>query len=265
MTTGVVTIGPHESASVAWSRMRGRRISRLVVTEDQRVVGVLSERDLGGRNGAEIRRHRLVEDLMTSSVVSATPRTTLRQAASLMRSNSIASLPVLEGDRLVGLVTATDVLEELGRTASGRASGRTRTPDSRNRAPFPDRIPRASKREPGRVAPPSVPTYIRPREIELAPDDRAYIRRKLGMKLGKFASSVERVSVRLEDVNGPRGGLDHVCRIKVVLSGLPSVLYEQRGSSLRIVVDRAIAGAERAVRRSLRRRRMAPVRARGRA
>jgi sigma 54 modulation/S30EA-like ribosomal protein len=125
--------------------------------------------------------------------------------------------------------------------------------------------PRASKQEFGGGNPPPVPTYIRAEGVELEPDDRVYIRRKLGRKLGKFGSSVERISVRLEDVNGPRGGVDHQCRIKVVLSGRPSVVYEQRGASFRVVIDRAIAGAERAVRRSLLRRRMAPIKKRARA
>ena len=125
--------------------------------------------------------------------------------------------------------------------------------------------PRASKQESGRVNSPPVPAYIRADGVELESDDRAYIRRKLGRKLGKFASSVERISVRLEDVNGPRGGVDHRCRIKVVLGRLPSVVYEQRGASLHVVIDRAIAGVEQAVRRSLRRRRMAPIKKHGRA
>jgi hypothetical protein len=51
-------------------------------------------------------------------------------------------------------------------------------------------------------------------------DDRDNIARKLGMKLGKFASSIERVTVRLSDANGPKGGRDQISQIKVVLSGL---------------------------------------------
>jgi CBS domain-containing protein/ribosome-associated translation inhibitor RaiA len=265
MRTRVVTIGPEEAASVAWSRMRGRRIRHLVVKDGARVVGVVSEHDLGGHGGGEVRRGRLVRDLMSPRLVSATPATTLRNAASLMRRGPIGSLPVLDGDRLVGIVTATDVLDQLGRTTSrairrrrGTSSRQQPVPDSRKRAPFPDRIPRAFRREAGRPDAPLIPTYIRPRGIELGPDDRTYIRRKLGMKLGKFASSVERVSVRVEDLNGPRGGVDHVCRIKVVLSGLPSVIYERRGASLEAAVDGALAGVERAVRRSVQRRRMTP-------
>lgn len=118
MNTRVVTVGPDEAASVAWSRMEREGIRHLVVTEGARLIGVLSERDLGGRKGDPIRRGRTVRDLMTPQATSATPATTLRQAANLMRGRLIGSLPVLQDGRIVGIVTATDVLEELGRGSS---------------------------------------------------------------------------------------------------------------------------------------------------
>ena len=142
--------------------------------------------------------------------------------------------------------------EEPMSTTLGR--GRPRKAGSGKRAPLPGWLPKASKGERGRAAAP--PAHIRVFGVELDPDHRAYIRRKLGMKLGKFASSIERVSVRMEDVNGPRGGVDHECRIKVVLSDLPSVVFVQRDASLAAAIDRALAGSERAVRRAVRRRRM---------
>ncbi len=83
--------------------------------------------------------------------------------------------------------------------------------------------------------------------------------RKLGMRLGKFASSIERVTVRVSDVNGPKGGVGHKCLIKVVLSGLPSVVVERRDSALQRAVSAAIAGATQAVRRSVQRRRLKPL------
>ena len=61
---------------------------------------------------------------------------------------------------------------------------------------------------PGRRNAASIPLHVRASGLRLAPSERLYIRRKLGSKLSKFASSVERASVRLEDVNGPRGGVE---------------------------------------------------------
>lgn len=105
-----------------------------------------------------------------------------------------------------------------------------------------------------------IPIYIRATAGELSRDDRQYIRRKLAARLGKFARSVERVSVRMEDVNGPRGGVDQSCRIKVVLRGLPSVVFESRDAALKAAIDKALSGVERAVRRAVQRRRMKPIR-----
>jgi ribosome-associated translation inhibitor RaiA len=115
--------------------------------------------------------------------------------------------------------------------------------------------PKGSKRERGGADARSPVAHIRAFGVELDPDDRGYIRRKLGMKLGKLASSIERISVRVEDVNGPRGGVDHACRVKVVLSGLPSVVVVEQDASLAAAIDRALGGAERAVRRAVQRRR----------
>jgi ribosome-associated translation inhibitor RaiA len=86
--------------------------------------------------------------------------------------------------------------------------------------------------------------------------DRDNIARKLGMKLGKFASSIERITVRLSDTNGPKGGRDQICQIKVVLSGLPSIVVEERASTPQSAIARAISATERAVRRNLQRRRL---------
>ena len=103
---------------------------------------------------------------------------------------------------------------------------------------------------------PVIPTYIRLPGVGLGHDTRARIRRKLRTKFAKFATAIERISVRTEDLNGPRGGVDQVCLIKVVLSRFPSVILERRGATLEGTVDGAIDGAVRAVRRQLQRRRM---------
>jgi hypothetical protein len=62
------------------------------------------------------------------------------------------------------------------------------------------------------------------------------------MKLSKFASSIERITVRLPDTNGPKGSWDQRCQIKLVLSGLPSVVVnvDATDSTVARTVDPAI-------------------------
>jgi CBS domain-containing protein len=121
---GAVTVGPDQPANTALTEMRGHGISHLVVVDRGRVVGILSERDLGGRKGAELRGSGTVRDLMTAGrPVSVGPATTLGQAANLMRGHTIGCLLVVEKGKLVGMVTTTDLLNQLGR--GSRASHRS--------------------------------------------------------------------------------------------------------------------------------------------
>lgn len=104
-------------------------------------------------------------------------------------------------------------------------------------------------RRTGRLA--AKPLAIRTFGVDIDDRLRARVRDKLGRSLGKFARHVERVSVRFRDVNGPRGGVDQLCRIKVVLAGLPSIVAEENASTARGAFDRAAPVAERAVRRTV--------------
>lgn len=115
MTPGVQTVSAMTTAEDAWNLMRTKRVHHLVVTDGRRVVGVLSDRDAGGRRGAPVRKDRTVADLMTERVVTVTPTTPVRKAANLMRGRSIGCLVVTSGDRVAGIVTAADLLELLGR------------------------------------------------------------------------------------------------------------------------------------------------------
>ena len=115
MSTRVRTVAPQSSAADAWDLMRGDRIRHLVVVADSRVVGIVSDRDVGGRNGATVRTNATVGDLMSAGVVTVSPNDPLRKVANLMRGRSIGCVPVLSGTRLVGIVTTSDLLTLLGR------------------------------------------------------------------------------------------------------------------------------------------------------
>ncbi len=131
------------------------------------------------------------------------------------------------------------------------------------RAAFASEVARPVKRVSGRTAAARTPLAVRTTGVEIGPDVREYVRERLGRRLGKFATHIERVSVRLEDVNGPRGGVDTACRIKVVLSGLESVVAQEVAAALREAIDRASHVAERAVRRAIGRSRPAAQALRG--
>jgi len=110
MTRDIRTIAPNASATEARSAMRTAGVRHLVVVDKRDLVGILSDRDLGGREAGTT-----VADLMTSTVVTAKPETTIRQAANLLRGHVIGCLVVVENDKPRGIVTTTDLLELIGR------------------------------------------------------------------------------------------------------------------------------------------------------
>jgi hypothetical protein len=87
-----------------------------------------------------------------------------------------------------------------------------------------------------------IPISIRS-SISLNPSFEDRIRTQLASRVGHGAGLIERGTVRFEDVNGPKGGVDTICRIKLVVRGRPSVIAEKRDTS----VGRAFAQAVHAV------------------
>lgn len=113
---------------------------------------------------------------------------------------------------------------------------------------FPSRLSRSTKAARGRTGVKTTPLVIRS-SIRLDDATRETVRLRLGRRLAKYATSIERATVRFEDVNGPRGGIDTICRVKIVLDGLPSVVVEKRA---REAIDAVVPAAD-AVGRALRR------------
>jgi CBS domain-containing protein len=134
MSVNVKTIESAATAEDAWTLMRVNRIRHLVVTGGRRVVGLLSERDLGGARGASARANRLVGELMSAPAVTVESTMTLRQAANVMRGRAIGSLVVVDSSRPVGIVTVSDLLELVGRGLD-RGAVMSRRPPLHYRAP----------------------------------------------------------------------------------------------------------------------------------
>jgi ribosome-associated translation inhibitor RaiA len=140
-------------------------------------------------------------------------------------------------------------------SAAGRRGGQVRR--AAKRAALPAYHPKPEKRVGGRSLP--SPAHVRVMGVDLSDADREYIRRKLGGKLAKFGTSIERVTVRMTDANGPRGGVDQVCQLKIVLIGLPSIIVERRHVRVQAAFDASLDAAVRSVRKAISRRRTKPI------
>ena len=103
----------------------------------------------------------------------------------------------------------------------------------------------------GRTASPETPLALRTRGVEADDELREYIAKRAGFKLGKFAPAIERTSVRLEDIAGPKGAPAIRCAVKVVLPRQGSVVVEVIDADARAAFDHCIDAVERAVRRTL--------------
>jgi acetoin utilization protein AcuB len=112
MTAAVVTVRPNDSVVLARQRLRDHRIRHLPVTDGPRLLGIATEQDLRLAEAAGERANQsLVADVMTTSVITVGPETTVEQAALLMVENKIGGLPVVDGDdQVVGIITESDIL-----------------------------------------------------------------------------------------------------------------------------------------------------------
>ena len=89
--------------------------------------------------------------------------------------------------------------------------------------------------------------------IDVSPDLGELVARRLSFVLSRFGPRVSAVSVRLVDLNGPRGGIDKKCSIQARLVPRGSVRVENTDCDLPAAVDRAAARLARAVARALER------------
>ncbi|MCR9199392.1 MAG: HPF/RaiA family ribosome-associated protein [Planctomycetaceae bacterium] len=84
---------------------------------------------------------------------------------------------------------------------------------------------------------------------------KLHLERRLGFALGRFADVISAIDVRLEDINGPRGGIDKMCRLRVNLPGAATpVIVEVTDQDLRAAIDIAADRMGRAFSRRLDRR-----------
>ena len=148
MSRGVKTLGPCDTLYVAGERMTMEKVRHLPVVDQGRVVGVVAQRDLIQLGEASALGHASagqkkvlraidVSAAMSEPPVTISPEATVHEAGAAMLEHEVGCLPVVEGGRLVGIVTQSDLRKSLvgstgvattrcGRPALPRAAFETR-------------------------------------------------------------------------------------------------------------------------------------------
>jgi CBS domain-containing protein len=113
--SAVWRIEPGATMFDALEALARHEVGALMVMTHDKLVGVISERDytrkvaLQGRNSKEV----LVAELMTADVMTVTPSTRTRECMTLMSQKRIRHLPVVDGERVVGMISIRDLMDDI--------------------------------------------------------------------------------------------------------------------------------------------------------
>jgi CBS domain-containing protein len=121
MVKEVATLDVNDELNLANDIMRLGRVRHLPVVDGARLLGIISERDLfrsslaqalgfGGQTSRELMKTVRIKDIMVRELVTISPDMDLWQAVKIMVDKKIGCLPVVDHDRLVGLITETDIM-----------------------------------------------------------------------------------------------------------------------------------------------------------
>jgi CBS domain-containing protein len=111
MVKNVITLEKDVSVRDAARMMNENGIGCLVAVDNGEIIGILTERDLLRRvlETCKNPKETKVSEIMTRNVIVGDPDMQLVEATRLMFENKVKKLPIVEGDRLVGLITLTDI------------------------------------------------------------------------------------------------------------------------------------------------------------
>ena len=124
MTPHPIVLAPDDTLRKASQLMEEHQLRRFPVLEGGQLVGIVTDRDIrsAGMSSAVMQERRYVEYLldriqvggiMTPHPITVKPETSLKEAAALILDKKIGGLPVVDGDKLVGIITETDLIRAL--------------------------------------------------------------------------------------------------------------------------------------------------------
>ena len=134
MSHPVITVPPDMPVVEALSLMKREKIRRTPVLKDGKVIGIVSDKDLLNASPSPatslsvweinyLMSKILIRDVMTKSVLTVNEDTPIEEAALIMANNKIGGLPVVRGERLVGIITETDLFKLFTELMGARLEG----------------------------------------------------------------------------------------------------------------------------------------------
>ena len=119
MTTDVITTTSDIDVVYAFEKLMKHKISSLPVVEDDKLIGIITATDVG--HNLILDKYELgtsVEEIMIKSVITISPEDTLENAIQIMKegvssSGILNQLPVVDGDKLVGIISDGDIIQEI--------------------------------------------------------------------------------------------------------------------------------------------------------
>lgn len=117
MNRDVKTVSPNMTIKDAIGNMTKYHIGCLIITENDKIVGILTERDVLREmlTFDMIMKDVSVKDVMTKRIITVEENKNIEEAAELMSKHGIKKLPVVKAGKLVGIITATDMITNLSR------------------------------------------------------------------------------------------------------------------------------------------------------
>jgi len=113
MTTDVSTVTPSDTISKAASIMKQLNVGSVPVTDNNKVVGIVTDRDIVIRGVAQGKDcNQKISEVMTTGIKCATPEMDVHTVADIMAQSQIRRLPVVDSDKLVGIVSIGDLAVE---------------------------------------------------------------------------------------------------------------------------------------------------------
>ena len=112
MKTNVITIDASRQVIDAAKMMDNANVGCIIITKDSKPVGILTERDFVKRIVAQnLPSSTQLSEVMSSPLISTHPGETVWEAAEIMQQKHIHKVPVEENDKIIGILTATDLVE----------------------------------------------------------------------------------------------------------------------------------------------------------